>query len=268
MIQTEIRNAVRLHRPLIHAITNPISITECANTALAAGARPIMAEHPAEAAEITRSAQALLLNLGNITDVRMQSMMISGKTANENKIPVVIDAVGVACSSFRRKFAYELTEKIHPVALKGNYSEIRALYDPGYGAAGVDAESSLGIRDTQKAAVCLAKKYNTIILATGKTDIVTDGEKLFHINNGSSQLAGVTGTGCMLGMLCACYLSVCTDISAVVTAAAVMGICGEKSETGDGNASFMKNLLNKLSVLSDEDIEKHLKLEELKIESI
>lgn len=268
MIQNKVRAAVKETRPLIHAITNPISINQCANTALAVGARPIMAEHPAEASEITRTAQALLLNLGNITDVRIQSMLISGKTANENKIPIVLDTVGAACSSFRHKFAYQLIEKIHPAVIKGNYSEILALYDLGYRAGGVDAEISLDISDAQKAAVCLAKKYNTIILASGKTDIVTDGENLFHINNGSSQLTCITGTGCMLGMLCACYMSVYPDITAVVTATAVMGICGEKAETDNGNSSFMLNLLDNLSVLSDSDVEKRLKMEEIKIESI
>ena len=43
----EICGAVREKRPLIHCITNPISINQCANVILAAGARPIMAEHPA-----------------------------------------------------------------------------------------------------------------------------------------------------------------------------------------------------------------------------
>ena len=88
----EIRAAVRDRRPLIHCITNPISINQCANAVLAAGARPIMAEHPAEVKEITESADALVLNLGNITDVRMESMEIALRAAKEKGIPVVLDA--------------------------------------------------------------------------------------------------------------------------------------------------------------------------------
>ena len=104
----EIRAAVRDRRPLIHCITNPISINQCANAVLAAGARPIMAEHPAEVKEITESADALVLNLGNITDVRMESMEIALRAAKEKGIPVVLDAVGTACSGLRRKFAARL----------------------------------------------------------------------------------------------------------------------------------------------------------------
>ena len=75
------RKQVKGKRPLIHCITNPISITQCANAILAVGARPIMAEHPEEVAEITETADALLLNLGNITDVRMESMKIAMREA-------------------------------------------------------------------------------------------------------------------------------------------------------------------------------------------
>ena len=85
----EIRRSVKERAPLIHCITNPISITRCADVILAAGARPMMAEHPKEAAIITRTAGAVMLNLGNFTDVRGESMMISAKTAKENGIPFV-----------------------------------------------------------------------------------------------------------------------------------------------------------------------------------
>lgn len=266
MTFNEIRDAVYLRHPLIHAITNPISINQCANAILSTGARPIMAEHPMEVAEITRTSQALLLNLGNITDVRMESMIISAKEANENNIPVVIDAVGVACSTLRKNFANELMKKFRFDVIKGNYSEIFALNDANYKTAGVDAESSMNIKSVQKSAVQLAKKYNAIILASGKEDIVTDGKELFLIKNGCSQLSSVTGTGCMLGMLCACYLSVCKDISSVVTAASVLGICGEKAETERGNGSFMVNLLDALSTLSHNDFEGNIRMEEFNIE--
>ena len=99
----EIRKCVYENRPLIHCITNPISIHQCANSVLAVGARPIMAEHPEEVRDITHTANALMLNLGNITDVRMQSMLLSARTAKEKGIPAVLDAVGVAmvnCSYF------------------------------------------------------------------------------------------------------------------------------------------------------------------------
>ncbi len=264
----KIRNSVNVLHPLIHCITNPISIHQCANVILAVGARPIMAEHPKEAEEITKTAQALMLNLGNISDTRMQSMITSAKTANNNNIPIVIDIVGIACSKLRRRFAHELIGKAIPTVIKGNYSEIAALYNPAYESSGVDTDTSLGIDLVSKFAVELAQKNNTIILASGKTDIATDGKQIVHIKNGSPQLATVTGTGCMLGALCACYLSVSQDISSAVTACAVLGICGELSETEKGSGSFMINLMDKISTLTNEDIRKHLDLEVKEIENV
>ena len=104
----EIRDDVQHKHPLIHCITNPISINQCANAILAVGARPIMAEHPLEVREITKTADALLCNLGNITDARMESIKIALITAKEKEIPTVIDAVGIACSELRRNFLSEL----------------------------------------------------------------------------------------------------------------------------------------------------------------
>ena len=93
--QSKIRHLTQSAQPLIHCITNPISIHDCANIILAAGGRPIMAEHPAEVAEITSHAQALALNLGNITDARMESMPKSLETAARLHIPVMLDLVGI-----------------------------------------------------------------------------------------------------------------------------------------------------------------------------
>lgn len=260
-----IRKAVYEKNPLIHAITNPISINLCANTALAVGARPMMAEHPEEVADIIKTAQALLLNLGNITDVRINSMMISSSSAHKLNIPTVIDAVGAACSPLRRKVAFDIIKENQPLVIKGNYSEIRALYDDTYFSPGVDAEN-IDIEEAERICLKLSKRHSAIVLASGKTDIITDGEKIFKIKNGCTQLSRITGTGCMLGMLCACYLSAQPDIYAVITAAAVMGICGETASTDKGSGSFMTNLLDALSILSDADFEKYLRLEEVTFE--
>ena len=71
---------------LIHCITNPISINDCANLILALGAKPIMACHPDEVEAITLNSSALALNLGNFDDIRAKSMMISAKCAKEKGI--------------------------------------------------------------------------------------------------------------------------------------------------------------------------------------
>lgn len=253
-----IRKSVKETNPLVHCITNPISINQCANAVLAVGARPIMAEHPQEVGEITATARALVLNLGNITDARMKSMLISSEAAAKNGIPVVLDLVGIACSKLRRDFAHKLL-KNNPALIKGNYSEIMALYDNSYKSSGVDADFS-DVNYIKDITVRLAQMYNCIILASGKRDIVTDGEKTVCIKNGTPRLAKVTGTGCMLGVLCGCYLSVCNSIYGAITACSVLGICGENAETDKGNGTFMVNLMDELSA--------DFKEEELKIEEL
>lgn len=265
---SSVRAAVWEQHPLIHCITNPISINQCANAILAVGARPIMAEHPQEAAEITATAGALLLNLGNITDVRMESMRISADTAQKQKIPFVLDLVGIACSKLRHTFAGELLKQSAPAVIKGNYSEIQALYQCGYHSSGVDADASLTQSAVRTAAAALACRYHTVVLASGPTDLVTDGTRMLLIQNGTPQLASVTGTGCMLGALCASYLAVGTALSAAAAACAVLGISGERAATACGSGSFGIRLMDQLSTLTDPDLKKYLKLEETDIEKL
>lgn len=265
---SNIRHLVRQNRPLIHCITNPISINQCANAILTVGARPIMAEHPKEVSEITQSAQALMLNLGNITDIRMESILISAQAAQAQGIPFLLDAVGIACSTLRREYAKTLLNTAVPTVIKGNYSEIQALYRQSYHASGVDADSSLDIRTMDLTAVSLARSLRTIILASGKVDIVTDGSKLYHIHNGTPQLSQVTGTGCLQGALCTAYLSAGADIASVITGCAILGICGELAQTEQGAGTFLCNLMDALSTLTDAELEHHLMLEERNIEEI
>lgn len=264
----EIRDEVRRKQPLIHCITNPISINQCANGILAIGARPIMAEHPAEVREITETADALMLNLGNITDARMLSMKTSLLAAKEKSIPVILDAVGIACSKLRRDYIAQLLEIGIPTVIKGNYSEIYALYRAAYRSSGVDADAAIGVDSISNAAAELARKYRTVILASGKADIVTDGTRIVQINNGTPQLSTVTGTGCLLGALCGSYLSGCPDMDAAVTACVVLGVCGQIAETPMGGGSFMVNLMDALSVLTDAQLNQYTDMEETQYEEL
>ena len=261
-----LRRVVRDRQPLVHCVTNPISIQQCANGILAVGARPIMAEHPDEVAEITASAQALVLNLGNITDVRMQAMPRAARAATDCGLPIVLDAVGVACSALRRDFARSLLERFGPAVLKGNYSEIQTLYDADYRAAGVDADAALTAGGIAHIAAALARRHHAVIMASGKADLITDGTRLLTLRNGTPQLSTVTGTGCLLGALCGCYSAVGQPLDAVTTACAVLAICGELAETPQGSGSFLVRLMDALSTVSDESIAVHLNLEETTIE--
>ena len=260
---SEIRNSVKQSSMLIHCITNPISINQCANAILSAGARPMMAEHPEEAAVITASAGALMLNMGNLTDVRKQSMLISAKTAVQKGVPFVLDVCGAACLPTRREYALSLIKASLPSVIKGNYSEITALAREDYSSSGVDADKALLTEQMSLTAKELAQKLGTVILASGETDIVSDGESTVLIHNGTKQLGTVTGTGCMQGALCAAYLSAADSFDAAVAASVVFGICGELSQTDKGSGSFMVNLLDELSTVSDETVTELMKIQTL-----
>lgn len=241
--------------PLIHCITNPISIHDCANIVLAAGGRPMMAEHPAEVSEITATAGALALNLGNITDARKASILISGRYAMTHGIPVMLDLVGIGCSTFRREIVDELLagrENDSPLVLKGNMSEIRALADAHLRVSGVDAAPEDVIREDNKEvliemAKALAKRYHAIVLISGETDLVTDGEETLLIKAGHEMMSHITGTGCMLGVLTATYMSVMPPLLAAAAACQVYGTCGERAAVyAKGTGTYQIALLDEL----------------------
>lgn len=232
------------HDCLIHCITNPISMNQCANTILSLGARPIMAEHPDEVMEITRTASSLLLNLGNITDARITSMRLSLREANSIGIPVTLDAVGVACSSLRKTLAKLLMTFGRFTVIKGNYSEIMALYDDTYKSAGVDAGEGIDIERVKTAAKELAKANNAIVVATGRIDLIASGDEITAVEGGVPQMSQVTGTGCMLGAVIATYLAEKIDAASVIDACRFFKLCGEKAQTDKGNGTFMVNLLD------------------------
>ena len=142
------------------------------------------------------------------------------------------------------------------------------MYHDAYRSSGVDADAAINTESITHAAAELARKYHTTILASGKIDIVTDGTRIVHVKNGTPQLSAVTGTGCLLGALCGAYLAVCADMNAAVTACAVLGICGQLAETPKGSGSFMVNLMDVLSTLTDVQLDHYKDMEVLQHENL
>lgn len=253
---------IRTQKPLIHCMIGDVAANLSANAVLAMGGKPIMASHPQEVAEITRTAGALVLNLSGISESKVEALRTSAMTAKKEDIPTVLDVVGAACSEVRHRIACELAEDAEIAIIKGNYSEIRAMEDASYHALGVDAEEGINAATAEQSAIRLAQRYHTTVLATGKTDIITDGRRIFRVKNGTKQLGDVTGTGCVLGVLCGCYLTVADAVCAAASAAVAMGICGEFAKTRRGNGSFAVRLLNRLSKLTAWEAETYQKVEE------
>lgn len=259
------RQQLKKQAPLIHCITNPISINDCANGLLAVGARPIMAEHPREVEEITATAAALSVNLGNITDARMESMLLSGQKAREQGIPRIIDVVGAGCSRMRRTYAGQWIKQCRPSVIKGNMAEIKALWGETVSSTGIDAGEAdqlnqENLQGNLTAARKLAQHTGAVILASGPTDLITDGETVFLVQNGCAQMGRLTGTGCMLGALAAAFLAVLPPVQGTLAAAVFFGVCGELAQTDQGMGSFHVRLLNALDQLPDQTLLKQARI--------
>lgn len=260
----ELKNKLSTTHPLIHCITNVITINDCANIILCLGARPLMIEHPQEVAEVTANAKALLLNIGNLTEAHLKSMPIALATANAHHVPVVLDLVGVGCSTLRKELVLEMLTKKHVSVIKGNYSEIKALcWD--ITTDGVDSRpEDKNVEDTVKNVTALAQKHHTTVLASGPVDIIGDGNVVYTVSNGNAMLGSVTGTGCMLGAIVAAYLAVTEALPAAINGTVAMGLAGEKAiKTARGPGSFHAALFDSIWNLTEKDL-KLAKVEKIK----
>ena len=259
----ELLNRLKNKKPLIHNITNYVTVNDCANILLAIGASPIMADDLKESADITSIASALVINIGTLNERTIESMIASGKKANELNIPVVLDPVGAGASSFRNETTKRILEEIKISVLRGNMSEIKFIAGLESETKGVDAsESDLKSYSDEgiRVAKSLAKRFNCTVAITGVCDIVSDGEKSVTIENGTKMLSNVTGTGCMTTALVGGYLGACETkedlFIAAVSGIVSMGICGEIAEERAGSiglGSFHMAIIDAVSNL-DEDI--------------
>ena len=243
---------------VVHCITNTVTVNDCANAVLAIGARPVMAEHPRETAQITAAAGALLINTGSLTDSKIAAMKASARSAKEHNVPFVLDCVGIASSDVRYETVKELLEINTPDIIKGNASEITALCKGIMSDSGVDSTASSA---DEAAARAFAEQHGAVVVVTGEVDIITDGTNTVHVKNGCDMLTKVTGTGCMLGCIIASVLTVADKFGAAVYAAAIMGICGETADTSHGTGTFRVSLMDNLSTITDKEISEKIRFE-------
>lgn len=262
----EIFDNVREKKPLIHSITNYVTINDCANIVLACGASPIMAESPEESAQITSLCDGLNLNMGMPTAQKTEAMLLSARAANRKNIPTVLDPVGVGASPMRRNTAKLLIDGFDMAVIKGNASEIKTLALGTGGNRGVDADFDGG-EDVTALAKSFAKRTNSVVVVTGATDTVTDGERVYLIHNGCEMMSQITGSGCMLSRLISAFVSANPDNVLISTAAAVcaMGLAGEtafeRMNDRDGNASFRNYLIDAVFNMDGDTLEKGAKYE-------
>ncbi|MDR3331562.1 MAG: hydroxyethylthiazole kinase [Synergistaceae bacterium] len=218
---------IRTKRPIIHHNTNYVTANDCANITLAIGASPIMADDPREAEAVTGSAHALVLNMGTPSPARIEAAMISGRTANAIGIPVVFDPVGIGVSDFRAGAAREILGAVACAVIRCNASEILSLANgsPGAGLDATEAERAANICQIAKTE---ATKYKCVVVVTGASDVVTDGERTTLVLNGHESMSGITGTGCMCDSVIASFCATgANPFTAAICGTACMGMAGE-----------------------------------------
>lgn len=258
---------VKRKSPLIHNITNYVTVNDCANIVLACGASPIMSDDIEEVEEITAICGGLNINIGTLNSRTIASMILAGKKANELKHPIVLDPVGAGASVLRTNTAKRLLEELDITVIRGNISEIKTLAGTSATTQGVDANVADKITEENlDSAVTFAKEFakktGAVIAITGAIDIVCNEEKAFVIRNGHPMMSSITGTGCQLSAMTAAYITANSNdiLGAVAAAVCSMGLAGEIAYSRltklDGNSSYRNYIIDAIYNMTSEQLEK------------
>ncbi len=262
----EVLENVSKTTPLVHCITNYVTVNDVANVLLACGGSPIMADDEMEVEEITSICSALYINIGTLNERTISSMLRTGKKANALSHTLVLDPVGAGASVLRTKTTFTLLDNIKFNVIRGNISEIKTVYRGSGTTQGVDADVADAITDTNlDEAVSFAKKLSqrtgAVIAITGAIDIVADSERAYVIRNGHPTMSKVSGTGCMLSAIIAAFVSANQDqaLLATATAVCIMGLVGELAfkrvtEENRGSSSLRTYIIDEISKMSAEKL--------------
>ena len=265
---------IRAASPLVHCITNYVTVNDVANVLLAIGARPIMADDPEEVEEITALCAGLCLNIGTLNARTIPSMLTAGKHARALGHHVVLDPVGAGASRLRTETALRILHEVRPTVIRGNISEIRTLAVGSGTTQGVDANAADAVTEENLAATAdflraFAARAEAIVVVTGAIDIMTDGVTVYTVRNGRPEMGLVTGTGCQLSALLAAALAAAPadPLAAAAETVALMGGAGERAwarmEEHDGNATYRTRIIDSIYRMTAEELATHMKITRL-----
>lgn len=246
---------VRKNVPLVHYITNYVTVNDVANVILACGGSPIMSDEVDDVADITSICGGLNINIGTLNKHTIEGMFAAGKKSNELGHKVLLDPVGAGASALRTNTAVDLIKEVKFDVIRGNISEIKTLALGSGSTKGVDADVADAItEDNLDASVefvkNFAKKMNSVVAITGAIDLVSDGEKCYVIRNGRPEMGKITGTGCQLSGMSTAFMVANPDniCEAVAAAVCTMGLAGEigwsRMQEGDGNSTYRNRIID------------------------
>lgn len=263
--------AVRNNTPLVHNITNYVTVNDVANVILACGASPIMSDEPEDVKDITSICGGLNINIGTLCKRSIESMLIAGKRANELDHVVLLDPVGAGASVLRTNTALQIMKEIKLDVIRGNISEIKTLAYGSGTTQGVDADVADAVTEENlEEAVTFvkmfAKKAGCIVAVTGAIDLVSDGDRCFVIRNGRPEMGRITGTGCQLSGIMTAFLVAVQGkgreekLEAAAAAVASMGLAGEigwsRMQEGDGNSTYRNRIIDAIYNMDAEILDK------------
>lgn len=254
---------LRNQNPLVHNMTNYVTVNDCANITLAVGGSPLMADDIGEVEDIVSISQALYLNVGTLNERTVASMIVAGQKANSLGTPVILDPVGAGASELRNKAIGRILETVDVAVVKGNVSELKALLSNHRHSGGVDAlESDLVTENSLTESISYAKNASkllgAIVVITGPIDIVADSQTAYAVYNGHPMMTKITGTGCMTGSLvsAACAANQDRLLESSAVAVSLMGLAGERAyekvtRLNEGTGSFRRYLIDEVSQMTD-----------------
>jgi hydroxyethylthiazole kinase len=247
---------VRRESPVVHHLTNWVTIYDCAQIVKTVGGSPVMAHAPEEVADMTRIASALVLNVGTLTADYVEAMKTAAASANRKGIPVILDVCGAGATEWRDRKVFELLDQVHINIIKGNASEVARVSGMNIRTKGVDTAEVDA--DLETLARTLAARRRATVVITGQADLVAGGPETYRVNNGVALMTRVVGTGCMAASIIGAFAAVEPDHGkAAACALACYGIAAElAAEQSRGPASFKDALFDCLYRLDQSTIEK------------
>ena len=254
VLKTMLEN-VRAKTPLVHNITNYVTVNDVANVLLAAGGSPIMSDDADDVEDITSICGGLNINIGTLNQHSIAGMFRAGAKANALGHVVLLDPVGAGASALRTNTAVELMEKVKFTVIRGNISEIKTLALGSGTTKGVDADVADAVTDANlDNAVAFVKdfaaKSGAIVAVTGAIDLVSDGKTCYVIRNGRPEMGKITGTGCQLSGMMTAFVVANPDnrLEAAAAAVCAMGLAGEigwsRMQDGDGNSTYRNRIID------------------------
>ena len=258
---------LRKTMPLIHNITNYVTVNDVANILLACGGSPIMSDEVEDVEDITSICNGLNINIGTLHKSSIEGMLRAGKKANDLHHPILLDPVGAGASKFRTETALKLMQELNLAVIRGNISEIKTLALGSGTTKGVDADVSDAVTEENleqaiEFVKAFSKRTGTIIAVTGRIDLVTDGNKCYVIRNGRPEMGKITGTGCQLFGMMTAFITANPDemLEAAAAAVCAMGLAGEigwsRMQTGDGNATYRNRIIDAIYNMTGDILEK------------